>query len=354
MTETSICGIMQVTQKGVKAMGKQMSFTDYEYSQRKRKTKREEFLECMDEITPWDEIVALIEPYYYKNKVGRKARNIETMFRMFLLQRWYSLSDEAVEDAIYDSYAMRKFMHLNFMEDSVPDATTLCKFRKIIVDNGIDKLVFNAIRDFMDEHGRIMHGGTIVDATIIDAPKSTKNAEQARDPEMHQTKKGNVWYFGAKLHVGVDAGSGLVHTVVTTPANVHDAMVAPQLLREDDEVAYGDSAYCALEKHDEVKNDPNLSKIDFRVNKQKPYRKNRWLEGPGTYWLYQLEYQKSRVRSKVEYVFHIVKDIFGFRKTPYRGIRKLEATGNILFALANLYMVWSGQRCTAKHKPAMS
>lgn len=116
-------------------MGKQMSFTDYEYSQRKRKTKREEFLECMDEITPWDEIVALIEPYYYKNKVGRKARDIETMFRMFLLQRWYSLSDEAVEDAIYDSYAMRKFMHLNLMEDSVPDATTLCKFRKIIVDN---------------------------------------------------------------------------------------------------------------------------------------------------------------------------------------------------------------------------
>ena len=159
-------------------MGKQMSFTDYEYSQRKRKTKREEFLECMDEITPWDEIVALIEPYYYKNKVGRKARDIETMFRMFLLQRWYSLSDEAVEDAIYDSYAMRKFMHLNFIEDSVPDATTLCKFRKIIVDNGIDKLVFDAIRDFMYDNGYMMHGGTIVDATIIDAPKSTKNAEQ--------------------------------------------------------------------------------------------------------------------------------------------------------------------------------
>ena len=170
-------------------MGKQMSFTDYEYSQRKRKTKREEFLDCMDEITPWDEIVALIEPYYYKNKVGRKARDIETMFRMFLLQRWYSLSDEAVEDAIYDSYAMRKFMHLNFIEDSVPDATTLCKFRKIIVDNGIDKMVFDAIRDFMYDNGYMMHGGTIVDATIIDAPKSTKNAEQARDPEMHQTKK---------------------------------------------------------------------------------------------------------------------------------------------------------------------
>ena len=138
-------------------MEKQMSFTDYEYSLRKRKTKREEFLECMDEITPWDEIVAIIEPYYYKNKVGRKARDIETMFRMFLLQRWYSLSDEAVEDAIYDSYAMRKFMHLNFMEDSVPDATTLCKCRKIIVDNGIDKLVFDAIKEFMYNNGYMIY-----------------------------------------------------------------------------------------------------------------------------------------------------------------------------------------------------
>ena len=202
-------------------MGNQMNFTDYEYSFRKRKTKREEFLECMDAITPWDEIVAMIEPYYYHNTRGRKARGIETMFRMFLLQTWYNLSDEALEDAIYDSYAMRKFMHLDFTEESVPDATTLCKFRKIIVENGLAQKYFEAVKVFMEEHGHIMHGGTIVDATIIDAPKSTKNAEKSRDPEMHQTKKGNQWYFGAKLHVGVDAGSGLVHTVETTAANVH-------------------------------------------------------------------------------------------------------------------------------------
>ena len=145
-----------------------------------------------------------------------------------------------------------------------------------------------------------------------------------------------------------------MHTVVTTAANVHDATPAPKLLRKDDKVAYNDLAYCTVENHDEVKNDPALSKIDFRVNRQKPYRKNRWMEGPGTYWLCQMEYQKSRVRSKVEYVFHIVKDIFGFRKTPYRGIRKLEAAGNILFALANLYMVWSGQKGSAKHKPTMA
>ena len=331
-------------------MEQQMSLSDFEYSSRKRKTKREEFLECMDSIIPWDEIVTMIEPYYYKNTRGRKAIPIETMFRMFLLQRWYSLSDEALEDAIYDSYAMRKFMHLNFMEESVPDATTLCKFRKIIVDNRIDKLFFDSIKKFMDDHGHIMHGGTIVDATIIDAPKSTKNQEQQRDPEMHQTKKGNQWFFGAKFHVGVDAGTGLVHSLETTSANVADSTVAHKLFREDDEVGYGDSAYSALAKHEEIRKNPNLSKIDFRMNQKKPYRKNVWEDGPGIFWLQYMENQKSRTRCKVEYVFHIVKDVFCFRKTPYRGLRKLEAAGNILFASANLYMIWKGQQNAEKRK----
>ena len=319
-------------------MEKQTSFTDYEYSLRKRRTKRDEFLECMDAITPWDEIVAMIEPYYYHNTRGRKARGIETMFRMYLLQTWYNLSDEALEDAIYDSYAMRKFMHLDFLEESVPDATTLCKFRKIIVENGLAQRYFDSVKTFMEEHGRIMHGGTIVDATIVDAPKSTKNEENSRDPEMHQTQKGNQWYFGAKIHVGTDAGSGLVHTVRVTAANVHDGAVAHELLRPDDEVVYGDAAYCSLENHPEIKNDENFSKIDFRTNKMKPYRRNAWT-GEGLRWLRHFEYQKSRVRCKVEYVFHIVKDIFGFRKTRYRGLKKLEAKANMLFASANLYMI---------------
>lgn len=324
-------------------MMKQINFTDYEYSLRKRTTKRDEFLKCMDEIIPWDEMVEIIKPYYFNNKMGRKPRGIETMFRMFLLQRWYSLSDEGLEDAIYDSYAMRKFMHLDFSKESVPDATTLCKFRKIIVDNRIDKMFFDSVNKFMEEHGHIMHGGTIVDATIIDAPKSTKNEKKERDSEMCQTKKGGQWFFGAKLHVGVDAGSGLVHTVVATSANINDATPAHKLLRQDDEVVYGDSAYCAIDKHEEIQNDPQLSKIDFRTNKKKPYRKHKWEEGPGTYWLCKLEYLKSRVRCKVEYVFHVIKDIFGFRKTPYKGIRKTEAAGNILFASANLYMVQRGK-----------
>ena len=329
-------------------MTKQTTFTDIEYGNRKRKTKREAFLECMDEIIPWDEVVALIEPYYYKNTRGRKAIAIETMFRMYLLQIWYNLADEALEDAIYDSYAMRKFMHLNFLEDNVPDATTLCKFRKIIVENGIDKLFFGSVQKYMEENGYMMHGGTIVDATIIDAPKSTKNADNQRDPEMHQTQKGNQWYFGGKLHIGVDAGSGLVHTVKVTAANVHDAAVSHELLREDDDVMYGDAAYSAVEKHPEVRNDKHLSKIEYRTNKQKPYRKNAWVEGEGTRWLRYMEHQKSRVRCKVEFAFHIIKDIFGFRKTRYRGLSKLEARANMLFASANLYMVIMGERNTIK------
>ena len=253
-----------------------------------------------------------------------------------------------MEDAIYDSYAMRKFMHLDFLEESVPDATTLCKFRKIIVENGLAQRYFEAVKSFMEEHGRIMHGGTIVDATIIDAPKSTKNEENSRDPEMHQTKKGNQWYFGAKMHVGADAGSGLIHTVKVTSANVHDAAVAHELLREDDEVMYGDAAYCSVENHPEVKNDEHLSQIEFRTNKQKPYRKNAWVEGEGTRWLRYMEYQKSRVRCKVEFAFHIVKDIFGFRKTRYKGLKKLEAKAYMLFASANFYIVLMGTRNSSR------
>ena len=226
---------------------KQESFSDMEYSCRKKKTKREEFLEIMDEIIPWDEWVSLIVPYYPSGKRGRPPIEIETMLRMYLLQCWFSLSDESVEDAIYDSYAMRKFMGINFFEQDVPDATTLLHFRHLLEDKGISKgiskLFFDAINRCLEGAGRIMRGGTIVDATLISALSSTKNAEKKRDPEMHSVKKGNQWHFGMKCHTGVDAGSGLVHTVEATAANVHDVTVAAGLLREDDEVVYGDSAY---------------------------------------------------------------------------------------------------------------
>jgi IS5 family transposase len=325
--------------KGAEDMSYQQSFTDMEYSNRKKKTKREEFLEMMDEIIPWDEWVSVIVPIYPSGRRGRPTRGIETMLRMYLLQNWFNLSDEGIEDAIYDSYAFRKFMKIDFFNEQVPDATTLCKFRKLLVDNGIQKLYFKAISDFLQEHGYMLKGGTIVDATIINASPSTKNAAKQRDPEMHQTKKGNQWHFGMKCHIGVDAFTGMVHTCEATAANVSDIEVAPKLLRKDDEVAYGDSAYSALHKRKEILEDENLSKIDFRMNTKKPYRKNVWQDGPAIYWRNYMEYRKSSVRSKVEYVFHIMKNIFGYKKVRYKGLEKNFAQQNLLLALANLYML---------------
>ena len=314
---------------------KQVSFSDFEYSNRKKKTKREEFLEIMDEIIPWDEWVALIEPYYPAGKRGRPPKGIEKMLRMYLLQCWFNLSDEGVEDAIYDSYAMRKFMGINFLEEDAPDATTLLKFRHLLEENNLNKAFFDAINRVMVASGHIMKGGTIVDATIINAPSSTKNAEKARDPEMHQTKKGNEWRFGMKCHVGVDAGSGYVHTAEVTAANVHDVTVASKLLREDDQVVYGDSGYLGISKRPEIQENKYFSRIDFRINrrpKSLPQVSERSID-----WERWIEHRKSSIRCKVEYVFRIIKCQFGYRKTVYRGLHK---NANRLFALfisANLY-----------------
>ena len=222
---------------------KQQTFSDIEYSGRKRKTKREEYLEIMEEIIPWGEWVAYIVPNYPDGKRGRPPKGIERMLRMYLLQVWFNLSDEGVEDAIYDSYAMRKFMGIDFMTEQVRDATTLLHFRHLMEENKLSEQIFKALKDAMDRSGHIMHGGSIVDATILEAPSSTKNADKTRDPEMHQTKKGNQWHFGMKVHIGVDAGTGYVVSVEGTAANVHDVTVASKLIREDDDVVYGDSGY---------------------------------------------------------------------------------------------------------------
>lgn len=314
---------------------KQVSFSDFEYSSRKKKTKREEFLEIMDEIIPWDEWVALIEPYYPTGKRGRPPKGIEKMLRMYLLQCWFNLSDEGVEDAIYDSYAMRKFMGINFLEEDAPDATTLLKFRHLLEENDLNKAFFDAINRVMVASGHIMKGGTIVDATIINAPSSTKNAGKTHDPEMHQTKKGNEWRFGMKCHVGVDAGSGYVHSVEVTAANDHDVTVASKLLREDDEVVYGDSGYLGISKRPEIRENEHFSRIDFRINrrpKSLPHVSDWSID-----WERWIERRKSSVRCKVEHVFRIIKCQFGYRKTAYRGLHK---NANRLFALfisGNLY-----------------
>lgn len=288
---------------------KQQTLSNIEYSNRKRKTKREEFLESMDRIIPWDHWINLIREHYPSGKCGRPPRGIETMLRMYLMQNWFNLSDVGIEDAIYDSYAMRTFMHIDFFTEQVPDATTLLKFRHLLEEHKIGEQIFADVKNRLDKAGLIMHGGTIVDATIIAAPSSTKNKDGKRDGEMHQTKKGNQWYFGMKVHSGVDAGSGYVHTITGTAASVHDVNEAGHLLREDDRVMYGDSGYLNVEEHMESLDSERLSKMEFRINIRpssiklsKTYKGIRWDD--------EIENRKSSTRCKVEHPFLIVKRQF--------------------------------------------
>lgn len=316
----------------------QLSFTEAEYAKRKRRTKKEDFLDSMDEIIPWKDWVAQIEPIYSSNIRGRRAKDIETMLRMYLLQNWYHLSDEGVEDAIYESYAMKKFLKLDFSKESVPDATTLLKFRHILEENEIGAKIFADVKDRLDRGGMMMHGGTIVDASIISAPSSTKNKGGERDPEMHQTKKGNQWYHGMKVHIGVDAGTGHIHTVTATSANVQDIEEAHKLFREDDEVGYGDSGYLGMEKRPEFKKSEHLRNMVFRINRRPSSIKVNKNNYAGFNWDKYIEARKSSIRCKVEHPFLIVKRQFGYAKTVYRGIAKNLNRFNVLFACANLVM----------------
>ena len=270
-----------------------------------------------------------------KEKRGRPPMGIEKMLRMYLLQIWFNLSDPATEDAVYDSYAMRKFTGIDFIKESAPDETTLCKFRHLLEVNGLNKLFFEAINRVMVQSGHMMKGGTIMDATIIDAPSSAKNAEKARDPEMHQTRKGNVWCFSMKCHVGVNAGSGLVHTITVTSANKHDITETANLIREDDEAVDGDSGYLGVQKRSEIQQNEHFSKVDFRINrrpKSLPKVSDHAID-----WERYIEHRKSSIRSKVEHVFRIIKCQFGYKKVVYCGLKKNENRLYVLFACANLY-----------------
>ena len=286
----------------------------------------------MDEVIPWGEWVGLIEPVYYNNKRGRKPIPIETMLRMYLLQVWFHLSDEAVEDQINDSYAMRKFMGLDFTVAQVPDATTLLHFRHLIEKHRLGEAMFAALNRLFEANGWIMRGGSVVDATIITAASSTKNVEGARDPEMHQTRKGNQWYFGMKAHVGVDAGTGYVHSVSATSANVHDLDEIAHLVRGDDEVVYADAGYQGVDKRPDIVADRHLSQVEWRVAARKGVLKT--MPGPDR----QLESRKASVRAKVEHPFLILKRDFGFAKTRYRGLAKNLNRLHMAFASANLLM----------------
>ncbi|WP_044973980.1 IS5 family transposase [Ruminococcus sp. HUN007] len=318
-------------------MNGQLSFSDMEYSLRKRQGKKEAFLNRMEEIIPWDSWIQIIAPYYPSGNHGRPVKGIETMLRMYLLQDWFNLSDEGVEDAIYDSYAMRKFMKINFMHEQVPDATTLLKFRHLLEEHNIGDAIFKDVNDRLEKAGLIMHGGTIVDATIIAAPSSTKNAKGERDPEMHQTKKGNQWYHGMKVHAGVDAGTGYVHTITGTAANVHDSTEASKLIRNDDEIMYGDSGYLGVPAQNAIKQDEHHKNMKFEINKR-PSSLKTSDDYNGINWDKKMEHDKSSVRCKVEHAFLIVKNTFGYSKVAYKGIKKNMNRFNFLFASANLLM----------------
>ena len=313
----------------------QPSFTDVEYGNRRRVSRREQFLETMNATIPWARLVALIEPHYYKDrpgKRGRKAKPVETMLRMYLLQVWFSLSDEGVEDAVYDSYAMRRFLGLDFAVEQVPDATTLLHFRHLLEEHHVGEKLLAAQNEVFDANGWIMRGGSIVDATIIAAPSSTKNATGTRDPAMHQTRKGNQWYFGMKAHIGVDAGTGYVHTVTATAANVHDLDEAVNLVRAGDEVVYADAGYQGAANRPEIAGDEHLSKVAWQIAARKGVLKT--MAAPDRV----AQSRQASVRAKVEHPFLIVKRDFGFTKTRYRGLGKNLNHLHVLFASANYLM----------------
>jgi len=336
-------------------MKTQLTFSDIEYASRKRTSRREEFLRKMDKLIPWAELVAVIQPYYYPDyyltKRGRPPRGIEPMLRMYFLQQWYNLSDEMAEESIYDSHAMKKFMKIDFSQEDAPDASTLLDFRHLLERNNLQEKMFERINAVLESEGMLWRGGSVIDAVIIEAPSSTKNSARSRDPEMHQTKKGNEWHFGMKAHAGADAGTGMVHSLTFTAANVADVAEAAKLVREDDEFASLDAGYIGIEKRQEVKESERLSSIDWRVNprmgqrraQEKALYKNalghlEWVAQPR--WEARIAYLNSKVRSKVEHNFHIVKNLFGYRKTRYRGLQKNGARLYMLFALANV-LRWS-------------
>lgn len=318
---------------------RQPSFSDIEYGLRKRTTKREEFFKAMDKFIPWGECISLIEPYYPSGQRGRTPMGVEKMLRMYLLQCWFNLSDEGIEDAIYDSYTLRSFMKLSFVDQQVPDATTLLKFRHLLEEHGIAKKFFHSFNTTL-----LMRGGSIVDTTLIQAPSSTKNAKTQRDPEMRQTKKGNQYYFGMKCHSGMDACSGYAHSLEFTAANVHDITEASKLIREDDEVVYGDAGYLGVEKREEIAGDGHLSRIKYRINR----RIGSVQKTPENFinWEKQIGRRKSSVRSKVEHPFLPVKRFFDYSKTIYKGWTKNGHRLYMLFASANMLI------CIRSGRPA--
>jgi IS5 family transposase len=309
---------------------KQQTLAPSGFDRYRKRTRREAFLAEMNTVVPWPKLTRLIEPVYPKGEgAGRPPVGVERMLRIHCLQHWFNLSDPAVEEALYDSRSMREFVGIDLGGEPVPDETTICKFRHLLEACELGPQILATVNAHLAEQGFKVSTGTIVDATIISAPSSTKNRDGQRDPEMHQTKKGNEWHFGMKAHVGVDSRTKLIHSVAATPANVHDSHLLPELLHGNETAVWGDSAYQGQTEviHALAPNAKDLTQRRYRrggVVDSAERRKNR---------------NKSRVRAKGEHPFLVLKVIFGFRKVRYRGIAKNAQRLNVACALVNLFML---------------
>ena len=307
---------------------KQQSFSSLEHAHKKKRTKREVFLGEMDGVVPWARLETLIAPHYTKPRKGRLQMPLVVMLRIYFLQQWYGLSDPGAEEALYDMHSMREFAGLDFAHDTIPDETTILNFRHLLEAHNLTEALFGVVSEYLEDQSLLMRGGTIMDATLIAASPSTKNKSAKRDPDMSQTKKGNQWYFGMKAHIGVDAKSGLVHTVKTTTAKVHDARMTDDLIRADDAVVFGDKGYVS----DKRKRASRADGVLWAVKDKR--KRGRVLSSS----------QKKRnkkhgaVRAKVEHVFCVIKCQFGYRRVRYRGLAKNAAQMFSLMALANLYL----------------
>ena len=308
---------------------KQMTLSAGGFERYGKTTRRAAFLAEMNRVVPWAKLCAVVEPVYPKAGNGRPPIGLERMLRIYFLQNWFNLSDPGVEEALYDSLAMRDFVGVDLGREPAPDETTVCKFRHLLEKHDLGRRLFQEVHQHLETQGLKVSTGTIVDASIINAPSSTKNAEQKRDPDMHQTRKGNQWYFGMKAHIGVDSKTKLIHSVVATAANVADSTILPDLLHGEETRVWGDQAYRGQQ---DVIRDCAPKAKDFT---------NRRYRHCGV--VDELEKArnrtKSKVRAKVEHVFGIIKRVFGFAKVCYRGLEKNAHRLFVTCALANLFMV---------------
>jgi transposase, IS5 family len=309
-------------------MGNQRTFASMAWNGKGKVTRREQFLAEMDAVIPWARLLRLIEPHYPKAGNGRQPLGLEKMLRIYFLQQWFNLSDPQAEDAIYDSESMRRFARVELGDDIVPDETTILRFRHLLEQHQLTAVIFDEIGSLLEARGLLMRSGTIVDATIIAAPSSTKNATATRDPEMKQTRKGRNWYFGMKLHVGTDP-RGIVHTVKATDAAVADVTQLPNLVHGQEREVFGDQAYWKEDDREFLESWGIRYRINRRPNSRQPLSE-RWR---------MINRARSRTRACGEHAFRVIKQLWGFTKVRYRGLAKNLARAQTMFALANLYQV---------------